>query len=265
MFFYPQLQTGAVAQFPLAKSIRLRTAMNESIDARQIKLFDSGSTLAQWELQYQGLSDAERTALESLFRNVEGRLQTFTFLDPTTNLLLWSEELAKNEWIKDPLLQIGEGGSAPSGPAKVTRLTNAAQVSQGLFQPLQAPGWFTYCFSLYVRSAGVATVKLSLLNENGSTSNFHTASENWGHISCSGAIEGDASTIECRLELAPGSSLDVYGLQLEPQRNPSSYTRSTDRGGIYMAARFDHDRLDLTSQGPNDHSVTVRIISSLEL
>ncbi|MGH9632517.1 MAG: hypothetical protein ACRD7E_29780 [Bryobacteraceae bacterium] len=96
-------------------------------------------------------------------------------------------------------------------------------------------------------------------------SSLHIASENWSHVFCSGTIEGNANTIQCRLELAPGSSLDVCGVQLEPQRNPSSYTKSAGRSGIYTKARFDRDRLDLTSQGPNDHSVTVRITSSLQL
>jgi hypothetical protein len=60
------------------------------------------------------------------------------------------------------------------------------------------------------------------------------------------------------IELDAGASIDVFGMQLEPQRSPSSYQPST-RGGVYEDARLKDDRLTIRTTGLNRHSCTVSI------
>ena len=63
-----------------------------------IRMADMGAQKVQWRLRYSSLTDAERSSIESLFEASEGQLNTFTFLDPTDNLLMWSEDWTQAVW-----------------------------------------------------------------------------------------------------------------------------------------------------------------------
>ena len=52
------------------------------------------------------LSDQEWQDIEDLFTEVEGRLQSFLFLEPGANLLSWSEQLSNPAWNKDAGLAV---------------------------------------------------------------------------------------------------------------------------------------------------------------
>src|SRR5579864_8524448 len=98
MLVYPQLATGALAQYPIIKWCRPRTIANVLGDGSSIKLADATGGTAQWQLQYTGLTDDEATTLEQFFTAAEGNLNTFTFLDPTANLFSWSDHLDRADW-----------------------------------------------------------------------------------------------------------------------------------------------------------------------
>src|ERR671910_288909 len=101
MLYFPQLATGASAQFPLEWRLIRRTIVNRTADGTLLKLDDPNAAGIAWSLRYQGLTEAERAALEALFHDTEGRLQTFLFLDPRGNLLTWTEDLSKPVWHQD--------------------------------------------------------------------------------------------------------------------------------------------------------------------
>ena len=109
MLYFPQLSTGAIAQYPIEKRRLSRTVMNEASDGARVKLADPGATAVEWTLTFETLTDAERDALSQLHSAVEGRLGTFTFLDPTDNLLCWSEKLDEAVWERNSLLTVTGG------------------------------------------------------------------------------------------------------------------------------------------------------------
>src|SRR5208282_3848469 len=106
MLYYPQLSTGAVSQFPVSRNARLRTVSNQLPGGFSIRMADEGAQKVQWQLRYAGLTDGERASIEGLFGASEGQLNTFVFLDPTANLLQWSEDWTQAVWAADPLLQV---------------------------------------------------------------------------------------------------------------------------------------------------------------
>ena len=73
----------------------------------------------------------------------------FVFLDPTDNLLRWSETLTSGVWQKDALLQLSAGVNDPVESTRATRVANTGLVSQELSQSVEAAGWFQYCFSVF--------------------------------------------------------------------------------------------------------------------
>lgn len=256
--YYPQLATGAIAQYPSRKMMQRRTIVNRSQGDRAVKMADPEGSGMRWELGYSGLTDAEIAGLEDLFKAAEGRLRSFVFLDPSGNLLRWTEDLSKSVWqgstqvmgdIEDP-----EGGNAAS------RITNAAQAAQRLSQTIDAPGWYWYSFSLWVRSSSTNHVILGIETADGEIAVSRPVSPEWEAVHVSGAIAGEAETLRCFVELPAASALDVYGLQLDAQRDSSGYRKTTDTSGVYLA-RFDQDEFECVSYGPDNHSISLQIVT----
>ena len=98
MAAYPQLESGALSQFPVQKKRRARTVVNRAADGSTIKLADPAAEVTEWLLTYTDLSDEEAAALRAFFNAAEGTLNGFTFLDPAGNLLAWSDQLDNAAW-----------------------------------------------------------------------------------------------------------------------------------------------------------------------
>lgn len=256
MLVYPQLATGALAQFPVQKQRHLRTIVNTLGDGRAIKLADAAAEIFQWELRYTNLSDDEALALKQFFELSEGSLGVFTFLDPTDNLLAWSNQLDHPEWTKGPLLSISPGLADPMGGTNAWRISNSGAAAQSLTQILEAPGGYIYCLSVYAKSSAPGAT-LGLLR--GAARVDRALGGNWNRITFSGSGDAAAETIEFGIEVPAGGSLDVFGMQVEPQTGASVYKSSTT-GGVYPSAWFRDDSLDLTATDVNRHSAAVTII-----
>jgi hypothetical protein len=151
MLYFPQLSSGAIGQYPIRKRSIEKTIVNRSPDGTTIKYSDAGASLLEWQLSFQNLNDGEIDALQQFFAACEGRLNAFTFLNPIGNLLAWSEDLAQPVWEMSTLLQLSAGVSDPNGDLLATRITNPTGSDLTLQQAISAPGWFSYCFSMYVR------------------------------------------------------------------------------------------------------------------
>jgi len=255
MLVYPQLTTGAVSQFPAQKRRKLRTVVNALGDGSSIKLADPPGELTEWQLQYAGLSDQEALALEQFFESVEGSLGVFTFLDPTANLFSWSGQLDHREWTKGPLLALTGNVPDPVGGMNGWNLSNSGAGVQSLSQTLEAPGGYVYCLSVYAK-AFAAGLKITLLC--GSARLDRTLETEWSRITFSGSGDAQAETIDFGIEVPPGGSLDLYGMQAEPQAGASTYRPSTT-GGVYSNAWFRDDFLAVTATDVNRHSATVNI------
>jgi len=251
---FPQLTTGAYSQFPVGKQRRTRTVTNTAADGSSIKLADPNGALTEWQLRYEGLSDTELSSLQQFFMVSEGSLNGFTFLDPTGNLLAWSEDLTNAVWGPGPFLAIGGAVADPLGGTNAFQLTNSGEGAQNVSQTLNVPTGYIYSLSIYVRAAQATAVTLLF----GSHSVGATAGPNWSRISFSGSGDPAAASILVGIELPPGV-IDVFGPQVEAQPTPSAYQMSTT-GGVYADARFGDDTLSFTTTDVNRHSATVNIV-----
>jgi hypothetical protein len=251
---YPQLTTGAYSQFPVRKQRRTRTVTNTAADGSSIKLADPNGSLTEWQLRYEGLSDAELSSLQQFFAATEGSLNGFTFLDPAGNLLAWSEDLTNAVWEAGPFLASVGGITDPFGGSRAFHLTNSGEGAQSVSQTLNVPAGYIYSLSVYVEAAQPTTVILLL----GSNRAQATAGPNWTRISSTGSGDPTAASILFGIELPPGV-IGVFGPQVEVQAAPSAYQKSTT-GGVYEEARFGDDTLSFATTDVNRHSVTVNIV-----
>src|SRR5579863_2785879 len=161
MFYFPQLSTGSIGQYPIQKRRALRTVVNEAADGSQYKLADANFPAVEWTLAFQTLTDAERDALLALMDNVEGRLGSFTFLDPADNLLVWSEDLTQTAWTNNSLVTVTAGVADPNGGTSANGISNTGSGALPIEQIINGPGWFRYAFSMQARSG--ASQQLTLV------------------------------------------------------------------------------------------------------
>ena len=258
MNYFPQLSTGALVQLPFAVRRSTRTIFNEAADGSLDVLADAKVARTTWLLHYEGLSDAEATALADLFRVVQGRRQTFVFLDPCSNLLQWSEDLAASAWLCDPMVAVSTAGNAAWLGGGVFSLTNVGQTWQGISQVVPAPGDLHYAFSFYARAAAAVEFKTERRNGAAESTSFRTR-EAWQRFCSAGKIAGGGDEIRFSLSMPAGASMEVCGLQVEAQPAASAYKPTYSEGGVYSAARFADDSLSITTNGPNNHSTNIRV------
>jgi hypothetical protein len=257
MLVFPQLLTGAVAQFPIRKRITKRVVRNEMPGGHQITLADPDNSTVEWALTFDNITDEEVNALDEFFRQCEGPLRSFTFLDPTANLLCRSDDLSHSGWTKDPLLTVTTGTSDAFGGQFAATLRNAAPVTAGIEQRVSAPESFWYNFSAYIRGDGSqVTMKIDSYEQR------FTAQPDWKRRFIS-SVGQQVAALVFRIEIEVGGSAEICGLQVEPQCGASKYKRTGAAGGVYRSAHFSDEQIEWRSTGPGRHSCAVRIRSNV--
>lgn len=259
MLYFPQLASGAVGQFPVVKNVIQRTITNVLPDGSTVKYADPGAPMVQWQLQFQGLADSEIAMLQQFFAACEGQLNAFTFTDPLSNLLLWSEDLTQPAWEASTLLQFSTGVPDANGGMSATQITNPTGADLAVQQTIAAPGWYWYAFSAYVQS--LTGVNISLLRQAGdiSSPNAYATGSSWQRVTLSGQTSTTAESVTVGIMIPAGQSVIVFGFQLEPQPTASPYKPSYETGGVYTDAHFGSDKFAVTTSAPNQNQCKLTI------
>src|SRR5437660_603200 len=261
MLYFPQLSTGAVGQYPIQKRWLSGTVVNEAWGGTRLKLADPDASAVEWILDFQTLTDNEGDALEQLFEGVEGRLGDFTFLDPTDNLFCWSEKLDEAVWERNLLLTITPAVADPNGGSTASRVSNSGGAPLAIQQTVNGPEWFQYGFSVQARSD--QTQQLTLVRST--PAHTHSAAfsigPDWKAILLTGKFTGSDESVTFGIEISPGGSVDLFGIQVEAQPGASGYKKTFSKCGVYPKARFLDDSLAMTADGPDQHSCRIRIHS----
>jgi hypothetical protein len=263
MLYYPQLTTGSVSQFPVTRGATLRSVANQLASGSTIRMSDPGSQRVQWRLRYASLTDGERTSIESIFQTAEGQLNTFTFLDPTDNLLMWSEDWTRTAWTADSLLEVVGGVSDPLGGSAAMQLTNTALTTQQIKQNTGGSSSLLYCFSVYLRSAAPTTIQLVVETTGQTVLQPVATNSSWLRATTAGRLSVQQDGITFGLQLPAGVQVDAFGAQVEAQPAAGLYKKTIDRGGVYSKTRFSTDLLTFTANAPDQHACQIDLISRL--
>jgi hypothetical protein len=259
MLCFPQLSTGAVGQYPIAKRRVSRTVVNGAADGAEVKLPDAAAGEVEWELAFATLSDAERAALTELHGVAEGRLGAFTFLDPTDNLLCWSEQLDQPVWERNLLLTVTAGVSDPNGGTRATRVSNTGAGALAIRQVVNGPGWYQFAFGMLARSDQPQQITLVRSTASQTHSVAFSVGPEWKRILLSGQFGGTEEVVSFAVQLGAGHWVDLYGIQAEAQVGLSGYKATLSRCGVYPLARFMSDELSMTAEGPGQHSCRIGV------
>lgn len=257
MTWFPQTSSGSLVQLPLRRRVVWRAITNQFESGERISLPDRNGGRVEWSLAYHDLSDTEATGISNFFRTARGAFGTFAFVDPGANLLGWSEDLSRADW-QHGLLSVTGGVVGTDGTTGASSLTNAAAGAQGLTQTIALPGEYTTCFSVYLRAATHANVTL----RRGSAASVAGVSSRWKRYFLTGPVPGEDNA-PFSLELAPGSTVEVCGLQVEAGPYPSQYKATADAAGIYERTSFASDELAMTATGVGLYACDFTLISKL--
>jgi hypothetical protein len=81
----------------------------------------------------------------------------------------------------------------------------------------------------------------------------------WARIVLSGNFSGTDDSVTFGIQLPPGGSVQIFGVQVEAQPGASGYKQTLDSGGVYPNARFLDDSLTIQADGPDQHSCQIGI------
>lgn len=258
MLVFPQLVTGGSALYPVTRRSRQRTVLNTLGDGGTDLLADPHAAATEWELHASGMTLAEWTAIETLFLGVSGMWQTFTFLDPTGNLLADSEDFGAGAWTNGASIELTTGVADPMETSRATRVTNGGIAAGSVAQTLDVPGNFHYCLSVWARTIGTSSVTLTI----GAFAKTFPLNGTWARISVSKNLSTSVTSVTFGAQLDAGAVVDLFGMQVEAQLAPSDYKMTEDRGGVYAKARFGQDQLAVTAQSTDVYDAVIQIVNT---
>lgn len=261
--FFPQLSSGALAQFPVRKNRVERTVKNVLPDGTMILYSDPSAAKMQWQLSYANLPESDIAALRNHFSACAGPVHAFTFIDPTENMLAWSADLTAGAWQMPAPVTIVGGQADPTGGSAAFTITNTGQASEEIAQMLPVPSGYRYCFSFYARSAQPASIGVVRRGSSAQETIDAAAGSAWTRIVSSGKLDDSGSAFTVAISLAAGQQVNVFGLQLEPQIAPSGYRPTEGQGGIYANAHWATDRLTVVAEAPDLFATSFVIESAL--
>jgi hypothetical protein len=263
MLVFPQLSTGAFAQYPMIRRLTQRSVRSSLEDGTVFALADETANSLQWRLSYRDISDQEAQSLTSFFSVTQGSLVPFVFLDPTMNLLSWSEDFTQGVWEKSGIT-LDISVNDPLGDIRASCAHNNSSTSLTIAQGTAIPGLAQTCFSIFMRAANPATVTLYRTAGGHSQSMDVTVTNTWQRFHLSGTFPTVTDTSWFSISIPANTSLDLFGPQVDAQATPSPYVTSVGQNvGVYSSARFDMKQFDVTATGPNRNTCVVLVHCNL--
>jgi hypothetical protein len=260
---FPQLTSGALAQYPIRKTRLARTIKNLLTDGNLLLNYDPYGSRLTWELEYVELSNSDLQALEAHFANCVGPFHAFTFIDPTDNMLASSADLTSATWAIPTSVQLTAARPDPLGGTGAFTLTNNGQAAQGITQTLPVPASYQYCFTVYVRSVQSAAITLIASSTSANSTEAFSAGPSWKRLTLSVHLNDPGQSISIGLTLAAGQQADIFGPQLEAQLAPSRYRPTLQQGGVYTNAHWATNSLPVIATAPGHFSTVFSIEASV--
>jgi hypothetical protein len=239
--YFPVLLSQVQAHLPVVKVTSFSPVEVESPGGRLWRTASDRPAVRKWALRYEDLTDDEAGALEAFYDACAGGWRTFTFADPMSNLLRWSEDIGNEIWGKSAGLRITVSSSVGEGPAEFLIVNSSASAGK-VWQELDIAPGSALCFSCETRGG-------ALKLRAGGQEQPIAASGDWSRKFITAVSSGGVQRVE--IEVDAGVSVEVRRIQAETQRAPSEYQATFERGGVYAKTRFSEGGLRIVSVAPN--------------
>ncbi|MGC8883492.1 MAG: hypothetical protein ACP5UT_11710 [Bryobacteraceae bacterium] len=255
--YFPVLQSGVYAQFPVSKTDEYSIIEEETPGGGVWRLGTGRATVRRWRLELEEVSDEEALALIQFYDAVRGGWHSFSFADPMGNLLVWSENLGKPSWLRSPGVSVTPAGPLEGGPAEFL-IVNGGAAPGEIWQELDLAPGAAVCFSCETQTPGGPAGGVF----SAGAENRIVFSAGWNRIFVTGTSSGGFQRVGIRLE--PGAALRVRRLQAEIQIAPSEYRPTFEVGGVWPKTRFAQDGLTVIATAPGRNRIRILLESAME-
>jgi hypothetical protein len=220
--------------------------------------------LGKFKVNYSCITDAEVATLKTFFESQYGRYGEFRLLDPSGNLIPYSEDFTALQWDKTNGISIAGSTTDPFGGNLATRLSAAPGNSfiLSIFGPADGGlNGFVVCASMWVKAESVnQNLFIGFVDSGFSRTDaevYMVPMGSWKRISHTATlwdnnyfrviIGGDGTW--------DASVIDVFGVQVAPTKGEGAYVRSPDNYGYHEYVRFDTDSFQRQAIGPNQNAL----------
>ncbi len=259
MSTFPQLNSGAIAQYPLQRQHEFRTLVDRLPGSTVSPVADVDFERRAWQIELSELTDSEWSALSTLFDASEGKLGAFSFPAPGANLLAWSEDVTQPVWTVDPGLGATISQPDPFGGSSAIQLTGGGGLLS-VFQVVLLPANYRLNGSVWARcdqpggvlrvnDVGVQSAEIAIDGSN-----------QWRRYSVSANFTSASPQVGFVVFVPAGSDMFIYGPQIQAQPAPSAYRKTKEQSGLYHNARFDQDTLIREVTGLDRQSGVIQIV-----
>jgi hypothetical protein len=213
------------------------------------------------------ITDAELVALRDFFEDRNGRLEEFIFLDPSGNLVKYSEDFANVDWTKTNL-SLGALTTDPYNGSlayPITATTSDGFMSAPVLPAGDASG-FVLTASAWVKPQSPGqTLEIGFTDGGGSVLGSRTwqitTVGRWYRIHYTHTL---ASAAAVRMKLGGFSTwnattIHVFGVQVVALPAEGGYVKSPACYGYRPKCRFDMDEFKWRKTGPDENTVSFSI------
>lgn len=269
MVYFPQINANLIlTQVPYGTSLEfenidvpVETGMVWSYPLRGAGLsgYPSGS-LGKFNVNFSNISDAEVNLLYTFFQSVRGKWGSFRFLDPSGNLLSYSQDFTNAAWVKT--LTVTTGQPDPSGH------TLGCSLTAGHMQSIAGPSdgglsGFVMCASIWLKAvSGSVAATIGFIDETTSTAytqQFTVASGAWTRISKNLVLPTNNQFV---FYLNLSGSAYGFGAQVSPMKGEGAYACTPGAYGYHANCRFDTDVFNIQAVGPNQNQLQLPVVET---
>lgn len=275
MAYFPQfLSTKGGAQLPYQTEQAYETVVVDMPSAPRHVYARRGAGLTNfptgplWRFTHQlNITDAELATLRSFFQSQNGRLEEFVYLDPSGNLLKYSEDFSQADWEKNSVT-VGSAVADPFGGTRATAMTATSSNSNinAYVLPAGSGSGLVLTSSVYVKpqssggSLAIGFIDSGFTVLDSRQVSIPTAGQ-WYRIICPTTL-ASSSTIRVLIGgfgTWNATTLHLFGAMCAPLPAENNYVKSPEFWGYHAKCRFDVDDLRWRKVGPNQNTVNLTI------
>lgn len=265
--YFPQLLTGGVTtSLAYESSLEYRTITDEMENGKRYSYKWRANPLGKFKVNLPLLRDSEASAVRSFLLSVEGRLQSFIFLDPGGSLVAYSDLLSHASWTKTSVTV----GSAVTDPFGGTLATSCLATSgdSKMVTPVLPSGnatGFVLCASAWVRATGSGQTLRIGFQDSGATllgsTTWDLPQNQWVRIfhSITLATNNAVSVIVGGGSTWNASTIQFFSIQCVPMPGAGPRLLTPGADALRPKCRLSSDDHTINYLGVNQQSTTILI------
>lgn len=270
--YFPQLGTGSSAQLPNTTELDFNTEVQDvPCGSRYAWSWYAGiitnapqGPLYRWPLSLKGLTLTEREMLETFIASMMGGFGTFTYLDPSGNLVLNSQMFGDPSWTLSGCTVTTTSTADPYGgtTAQILTGTSDSKLTSVVLPDGLASG-FWLCASIWVKAATAQSLQIGFVDSTSAvlaSETYALTAGVWKRIVCP-VLLATANPVSVVIGGTAwgATALTLFGAQVVPMPAAGGYARTPGNYGLHPSCCLESDIPEWKYVGPNEFEIDLPI------